>query len=430
MKKYDVFVIGAGPGGYSSAIQIRDLGFSVAIAEVDLVGGTCLNYGCIPTKFLLQKAKEIKIRKAEMSDNILCEWNKEKESMLLAMRNNMESTLRNKGIELYRGAATIRKEDGLIIQIGQQEYKAEKIVLATGSIQQIPPIKGVMEGVNSGFVFGSKQMLSNNDWINRLVIIGGGIIGFEFASFWNMLGCEVTVLEKTERVLPQLDEDVRKQYVRTMEKKGIIIHTEVDVQEIDDDEQCVVYTHNQQHKMAECDKVLLATGRKAVLHHNIKEEECTSQENVYLVGDCNGKMALAHAAYEEAKVLSNSLQGIEDSVCYDLIPGIIYSNPELAWVGKTELCCYQEGIKCKCYKKSMSYSGKYFIENRTEQGMCKLVFNAENQKILGAQLIGNGSSELISFLKLAIQKEMTRDELRRFTYPHPSIAEIIYETIE
>ncbi len=431
MKKYDVFVIGAGPGGYSSVIQLKDMGYSVAVAEQEQIGGTCLNYGCIPTKFLLQKAKEVKISNMELDDSILCEWQKEKDSMLFAMRNNMENVLKNKGIELYKGVAEAKKEkEGFFtIQVGEQKFEALKVVVATGSLEQQLPITGLQEGLNSGFVLSSKQMLECNKLIRKLTIIGGGIIGFEFASFWNMLGCEVAILEKEETVLPQLDEDIRKQYIRAMEKKGIVIYMEAFVQEVDDDENCVIFKHGQQCKMLECDKVLLAAGRQVFLPSSIHEIGEMEQENLHLIGDCNGKLALAHAAYEEAKVLNNCLQGIDDSVCYELIPKVIYSNPEVAWVGKTESQCIMEDIEYYCCKKSMSYSSKYFIENRKEPGMCKLIFESATHKLLGAQFVGNGSGELISFIKLAIEKEMTKNELVRFTFPHPSISEIIYEVL-
>lgn len=431
MKKYEVFVIGAGPGGYSMAIRLKEMGYKVAIAEKEQIGGTCLNCGCIPTKFYLQKAKECKINKIRLNDSILCEWKSEKDSMLYTMRSNMEAVLKNNAIEFYRGNAEVRKtHDGTFtVHIGSDEYIASKVVIATGSVENFPPIGGLLEGFQSGFVVGSKQMLDNDEMLEKIVIIGGGIIGFEFASFWNTLGCEVVILEKESTVLPQVDEDVRKQYVRNMEKKGVVIYTDADVWDIDDNERSVSFAHNKHNKMLECDKVLVATGRRVILPHGISEEEPASLDLLYLIGDCNGKLALAHAAYEESKVLANQLKGIKDSVCYDLVPRIIYSDPELAWVGKSEQCCAQEGIVYDCYKKSMSYSSKYYIENKNEQGMCKLVFDKATQKMLGAQLMGNGSCELISFIKLSIEMGMTKEQLRRFTFPHPSIAEIIYETI-
>lgn len=435
---YDAAVIGAGPGGYLCSQLLTEKGYSVVLFEESHIGGVCLNEGCIPTKFYLNKVKELKLSGVKANDDLLLSWKREIDEIRSVMRGNMENTLRGKGVNICRNRAHVKSisDEKIEIYAGDDTYVSKQLVLAVGSKEMVPNIGGLKEAMESGFVQCSNKFIFASNMLQHITIIGGGIIGLEFAVIWNRLGCEVTILEKESNILPFLDDDVRKLYTKELEKKGINIICSASVEEVDHDEKCVVYSRNGKQELIDCDRALLACGRKSRLEFadEIKEIfDCDGfdmqDKKIYRIGDCNGKRLLAHAAYEEAKSLVECMDGAEAIVAYELIPSVIYTSPELAWVGKTEKDCSEQEIDYYSCKKDMRYSGKYYIENKEEQGVCKLIFEKTTNRLIGAQLVGNGSAELITFIKLAIQTRMTKKDLAYFTPPHPSLAEIVSDTV-
>lgn len=444
---YDLIIVGGGPAGADTAEYAAKNGLKVALIEKNKLGGVCLNEGCVPTKTLLhtahivEKAKEAK-KYAFSCENPAIDLDKlqqRKTKIIRKLSAGIKMALTNKGVEIFEGEAFIEKKDGELYQIkvGENIIKAPKLILATGSSAIVPPI----EGLKDVEYWTAKEALENKEFIDELVIIGGGVIGIEFASFFNSLGTKVTIIEMMPKILGAMDKELSEELKKILEKKGIKIMLETKLTKVNSDS--IEVEDKEQNKInIPYSKILLSIGRKAntvnIGLENINIEpnkraaidvngymQSINDPNLYAIGDVNGVSMLAHTATREGVVAINHI--INKSVCemsYRAIPGIVYGDPEIASVGATEEDLINAGISYKVHKAPMTLSGRFVIENEMFNGLCKILTDEANH-ILGVHILGNTSSEILSPAIIAVDKSFTLEELSNFVFPHPTISEIL-----
>ncbi|MDY5637595.1 MAG: dihydrolipoyl dehydrogenase [Parabacteroides sp.] len=446
--KYDVAIIGGGPAGYTAAERAAAGGLSTLLFEKNALGGVCLNEGCVPTKTLLYSAKtydNIKhaAKYAVKAENpsfdlgkIIARKNKVVKKLTAGIRMKMTE----QGVNLIAGAAEIkgRAEDGTItIACGEETYEAANLLICTGSETVIPPIPGLAETD----YWTSREALLSKELPASLVIIGGGVIGMEFASFFNSLGTEVHVVEMLDKILGPMDRELSAQLQAEYAKRGVKFYLGHKVTGVHGTE--VSVEKEEESFTLHGDKVLLSVGRRPVTKgfgletlglepfRNgiwVNDRMQTSVPNVYACGDITAFSLLAHTAVSEAEVAVSNLLGHEAHMSYKAIPGVVYTNPEIAGVGKTEEELQAAGIAYQVKKIPMAFSGRFVAENEMGNGVCKLILS-EDGTLLGAHLLGNPASELIVIAGIAIEKGMKAEELRSFVFPHPTVGEIIKEAL-
>lgn len=447
--KYDVAIIGGGPAGYTAAERAAAGGLSTLLFEKNALGGVCLNEGCVPTKTLLYSAKVYDTIKhapkyAVKAENPTFDFPKiiaRKNKVVKKLTAGIRMKMTEHGVVVVNGEAEIkgRAADGtLSISCGEETYEAANLLICTGSESVIPPIPGLAETA----YWTSREALQSKELPTSLVIIGGGVIGMEFASFFNSMGTEVHVVEMLDKILGPMDRELSEMLQAEYAKRGVKFYlghkvtgvhgTEVSVEK--DGETFILHG----------EKVLLSVGRRPVtkgfgletiapepFRNGIKVNEFmqTSIPNVYACGDITAFSLLAHTAVSEAEVAINHILGKASAgMSYKAIPGVVYTNPEIAGVGKTEEELQAEGIPYTIKKIPMAFSGRFVAENEMGNGVCKLIL-AEDETIIGAHLLGNPASELIVIAGLAIEKGMKADELKAIVFPHPTVGEIIKEAL-
>ena len=443
---YDLAIIGGGPAGYVAAENAGAKGLRVVLFEKRELGGVCLNEGCIPTKTLLYSAKMYDHatggKKYGITANeVTYEYKKivdRKTKVVRKLVAGIKMKMEAHGVEVIRGEAMITGGDTECIRIACEgnEYKASKLLICTGSEAFVPPIPGV-EG-NAAIVT-NREILALTEPPQSLVVIGGGVIGMEFASFYNSLGIPVTVIEMQPEILGGMDKEVSEMLRGIYAKRGVKFCLQCKVTAVDGN--VVHYTDAEgNEQQAEGDKILMSVGRRAVLKgfglENIAIEADrgikvnghmqTSMPNVYAAGDVTGFSQLAHTASREAEVAVNHMLGIEDGMEYNAIPGIVYTNPEVAGVGITEEQAANACVEYSLHKLPMTYSGRFVAENEGMTGLCKVLVSADG-KVLGVHMLGNSSSEFICAACMAITNGLSVEQLRRTVFPHPTVSEIIKE---
>lgn len=450
MTKYDLLILGGGPGGYVCAERAAVEGLSVAIIEKENLGGVCLNEGCIPLKSLLNAAKMyehatlsqsfgVEVTGATFNSNTA---QKRKNDVITTLVSGVKKKLKQAGITVINGQGVIekREDNGFIVTANKHQYYCNKLVIATGSEPIIPNIEGLKEGYESGFVATSKEMLNVSEKLEDLVVIGGGAIGLEMASYFNSIGTKVTIIEMFDHIAGNVDIDISKSLQKSYTEKGIIFLLGSKVEKIGDNS--ITYISKGEEYTISTSKVLLSIGRKPNIRDiglenigiEIKNGAIVTNDmlrtnvaNVYAIGDVNGKLMLAHTAYREAEVAVNDMMGKVDMIRYRTIPSVIYTNPEVAFVGDTKETAEERGIEVYVIKTSMQYSGRYVAETINGEGFCKLVISKNDNRILGVHLIGNTSSEIIFGAVLMIEMELCINELKELVFPHPSVCEVIRE---
>ncbi|WP_207694557.1 dihydrolipoyl dehydrogenase [Enterococcus sp. DIV0212c] len=446
--RYDLIVIGAGPGGYVAAIKAAQLGMKVAIVESDRVGGTCLNRGCIPTKALLHSAEIVHEAKNAGKNGIhisdiridMDEIYAHKNQVVDNLVQGIESLVKANNIELINGKAKIISADS--VDVAGVIYKAAKILIATGSKPAIPPIPGSdLSGVLT-----SNELLAQPNNYKQLTIIGGGVIGVEFATIFNALGCEVTIIETADTLLPNFDSEISKKLAMVLKKQGIKIATKSIVTSITKEQQLTCnYTIKGKESSVTSDAVLIATGRKSSfegifapnLNITIENQSIwvddtfeTSIKGIYAIGDVASRgEQLAHVA--SAQGVNAVLAMNQQSPEYDLnnSPSCIYTTPEIASVGITEAEAKDQGISVKIGKYTMAGNGKTMIKG-TSLGFIKVVADENNNKIIGAQLMCDRATDMISEFTTAIVNGLTIDEVTAIIHPHPTYNEGVGEAYE
>lgn len=445
---YDVAIVGGGPAGYTAAERAAANGLKTVLFEKNAVGGVCLNEGCIPTKTLLYSAKILDNIKSSAKYGIsanaeptfdLGKIIARKNKTVKKLTGGIRMRLTAHEVNIVSGISVIEGEENgnIMLSCEGEKYCAKNILICAGSETVIPPIKGLFE---TGF-WTSKEALESKELPQSLTIIGGGVIGIEFASFFNSMGVEVNVVEMLPEILYNMDRESAGMLRADYTKKGVKFHLETKVVEVTP-EHVVVEKDGETHHI-KADKVLVSVGRRPcikglgletldveIFGNGIKVNEYmqTSRSNVYACGDITGYSLLAHTAVREGEVAINHIIGKEDKMSYKAIPGVVYTNPEIAAVGRTEEELTASGESYKVMKLAMAFSGRFVAENELGNGICKLIVN-DKDVVIGCHMLGNPASELIVIASMAIEKEYTVDEFRKIVFPHPTVAEIIHESL-
>jgi len=453
MNYYDLAIIGGGPAGYTAAEIAGKNGLKTVLFEKNNLGGVCLNEGCIPTKTLLYSAKVYQSAKDSAKYGVSCENIAFDLSKIIARKNKtvrklvagVRAKMTEAGVEVINGSAVFQTQsekdkangERVGIECNGQIYTAGKLLLCTGSETVIPPIPGLKE---TGF-WTHREALDNKEIPESLLIIGGGVIGIEFASFFNTLGSKVIVVEMLDEILPGMDKALSGFLRNELMKKGIEFYTSAKVVAVEDDK--VDIENNGEKRQMEVSKILLSVGRKPVLrgfglenlnleiHHNglkVNEYMQTSNPDVYACGDSTGFSLLAHTAVREAEIAVAHLLGKNEKMSYKAIPGVVYTNPEIAGVGETEESLQAKNIPYAVKQLPLTYSGRFVAENEQGNGICKILEGTDGI-LLGVHIVGNPASELIVIAGIALEKGMKAEELKAMIFPHPTVGEIIKETL-
>ena len=448
---FDLVVIGAGPGGYVAAIESAKKGMKTALVENRELGGTCLNRGCIPTKTImhstelfaeLKACEHLGIHVGEASYNME-EIQERKEEVLDQLRSGIAMLMKKNKISVYEGTGSITSPHEVTVQ-GEETtvLAAEKILIATGSVPAMPPIPGA----DLPNVVNSDALLNRKKVYQRLAIIGGGVIGMEFASIYSALGCQVTVIEALDRVLANMDKEIAQNLKMILKKRNVEIHTKAKVEEIvegTDGTLICRYTEKEALQEVEVDGILVAVGRRAntdglfgegmeistdrgkIL---VNENYQTNYSNIYAIGDVIGGIQLAHVASAEGINAVAHMVNEKLPINMGAIPGCVYTNPEIATVGLSKEEAEAAGISVTTHKYAMAANGKSVLSN-PERGFIKVVAEAETGKILGAQMMCARATDMISEFGTAITGGMTLAEMRSVIRPHPTFSEGITEAV-
>ena len=451
--RYFLAIIGGGPAGYTAAEKASKAGKDVVLFEQNALGGTCLNVGCIPTKSLLYGAKQYfnathAQKYGVTAENVAFDFGAMQKRKTIVVRKlvaGIKQRLNNEHCTVVNGFAKILPslqggDGGRLIQCNGQLYEAQYIMICTGSTNFVPPIPGIKD---NPAVWDSTDALAAAELPKSIIIVGGGVIGMEFATLYHELGVPVTVIEAMPTILPNLDPEVVQILLDKYRKAGINILTSTKVESIDGN--TVSISTSTSSTSLTSDKILVSVGRRANLQGlealnelelergAIKIDEfCkTNLPNVYACGDVTGKIMLAHVASRQAEVaVGRMLKEIPlQRIAYNAIPSVVYTNPEIASVGITEAQAESMSIPVEVKKLPMTFSGRFMAENEGETGLCKMIVEAKNHSVLGVHCIGNPCSEFISAASFAVRNGYTVPEFRQVVFPHPTVSEILHEIL-
>ena len=447
---YQLIVIGAGPGGYEAALAASRLGLKTAVIEKRDLGGTCLNRGCIPTKALLHASETY--RQALSSDSLgihtsdvsvdIQQLYQYKDQTVEKLRTGVQMLLRAAKVDVIQGRAKINNDRSVVVEgPGAGTYTADNILIATGSEPSRPPIPGLD---NEG-VLTSDELLEKLDRLPQsIVIIGGGVIGVEFATFFNDLGCTVTVIEALDRLLPNMDRELGQGLAVQLKKRGVNVFTSSKVSSVSRAERMTVnFTQKEKENTAEGEIVLCAIGRRPYTEglfspelgiemdgRRIKVDRFfrTSVEGIYAIGDVSSKIQLAHVATAQGIACVRAIAGKQNRSDLSIVPSCVYTRPEIASVGMTEEEAKAAQIPVKTAKVTMFSNARTIIANG-DRGFMKLVVNAETNTLIGAQLMCERASDIIGQLSQAIAGKQKPHDLLKAMRPHPTFEEALSEAL-
>ncbi|HBT86826.1 MAG: dihydrolipoyl dehydrogenase [Fermentimonas sp.] len=446
----DLLIIGGGPAGYVAAERAGHAGLKVVLFEKSAIGGVCLNEGCIPTKTLLYSAKTYENalhgeKYGVFGDNITFDYGKmvsRKKKVVRKLVLGVESSLKSNKVEVVKGEAYIksRSSEGIEVICNDEKYIGKNLLICTGSESSIPPIPGLKEA--GDVVVTNREILELTERPESLVVIGGGVIGMEFASLYNSLGTKVTVVEMLPEIIGGMDPELSAMLRQIYTKKGIKFNLNSKVTKVDGNK--VIFEKDGDTHTVEGDKILLSVGRRPItkgfglenigvelFRNGIKVDEKmrTNVPGVFAAGDVTGFSLLAHTASREGEVVVNNLTGRSDIMRYNAIPGVVYTNPEVSGVGETEESAKAKGIAYKVVKLPMAYAGRFVAENEGGNGLCKVIVGEKYGEVIGVHILGNPSSEIIFGACMAIEQEMTLKEMQEVVFPHPTVSEIFKEVV-
>lgn len=455
MKEYQLIVIGAGPGGYEAAIRAAQLGLTTALIERREVGGTCLNRGCIPTKAMLHSAQLYReAANFELfglhTENTSFDWAKvhqRKSDVVVKLRTGIEQLIKANKIDFFNNSASILGKND--VQLDQGEViRGENILIATGSVPARPPIPGLdlPNVVTSDELLDDPHFTQADSLAKEILIIGGGVIGVEFASVFSSFGCHVTIVEAMERILPTMDREISQSLNMVLKKRGVSIHTGAMVEKLEQDENGLVchFTEKGKAQAVPAQQVLVAIGRRpntqglfaegfevACERGRIVTDENfrTSVDSIYAIGDVTSKIQLAHMASAQGICAVHTIAGQKPPIDLRYVPGCIYTDPEIASVGITEEEAKQQGIPVKKGKFLMTGNGRSLIDEQ-ERGFIKVLAHQETDVILGAQLMCSRATDIVAELATAIVNGLTCAQLASVIRPHPTFCEGVTEAVE
>jgi dihydrolipoamide dehydrogenase len=446
---YDLAIIGGGPAGYVAAERAGHKGLMVVLFDKRHLGGVCLNEGCIPTKTLLYAAKILDSAREGakygiLADGVSFDFGKmmqRKDKVVKKLVGGVGAKMKAHKVTVVMENAIIkgRTLNGIEIAAGGSQYEAKNLLICTGSEAFIPPIPGI----ENAQPMTNREILQLKELPKSLTIIGGGVIGIEFASLYSSLGVKVTVIEMLDEIILGMDREMAGMLRQELVKKGVEFHLLSRVLEVKGNEVHYVQ-ENGEKKSIVSEKILVSTGRKPNIDgfglENIGVEtfkggikidtQCrTNIPNVYAAGDVTGFSLLAHTASREGEVAVNTILGQKDTMRYNAIPAVVYTNPEISGVGLTEESAKAKGIAYKLQSLPMSYAGRFIAENEGKSGLCKVLVGEKYGEVLGVHMLGNPSSEMIYGAAMAIEAGLTVKDMQEIVFPHPTVSEIFKETI-
>lgn len=427
-----LLIIGGGPGGYETAVEAAKRGLEVTLISEGPLGGTCLNEGCIPTKTFCHYAELIE---QNLKAGLDCKPSfaaaaERKRAVVEQLRSGIDILLKN--VQVVRGRAEFK--DSKTVLCNGQEYSADKIIIATGSVSASLPIPGAESCLTS------KEILDLTEVPESLCVIGGGVIGLEFASIFRSFGSEVTVLEFCPNILPRFDVDLAKRLKQSLSKRGINIEVQAQVTRIDGN--TVTYIKKDKEFTVLADKVLMAVGRRPNVDGlnleaagvdytrkgiTINERFETSVPGIYAIGDVTGGIMLAHAATYQGLHALNGICGQQDSIRFDLIPAAVFTMPQVATVGLTEEQCKEQNLEVRSLKSFYRANGKAVSMDEPD-GYCKLIV-ADNGTLLGAHILGANASDLIHEVAVAMNLNADTGALKNVIHAHPTLSEVIQSAL-
>ncbi len=439
---YDLIIMGGGPGGYLAAERAGALGMSVLLAEERRLGGVCLNEGCIPTKSLLNAAKLYAHGREAARYGVIFEgarfdlaaamaW---KQKTVDALVKGVEYQMRRHKVEVAAGHAELLGVGR--VSIDGKEYEGRSIIIATGSSSATLRVPGA----DRSEVVTSRELLEIDRLPERLVVIGGGVIGMEFASLFSSLGASVTVVEMLDTIVPFMDGEMAKLMMKSL--PGITLHLGARVEAIE--EGGVRFAKAGKSETIPADLVLMAVGRRANVAGiglersgvdfspggvRVNERMETNLPGVYAVGDVTGRSLLEHSAYRMAEVAVNVIAGHRDRMRYDAVPWVVYTSPEASGCGLTEEQASRAGRAVRIGRLQMRANGRFLAENGSASGLCKILVDAESEALVGVHLLGGLNSEMIYGAAAMIESELRVKEIKEIIFPHPSVSEIIKDTL-
>ena len=441
--KTDIIIIGAGPGGYETAAYAASRGLSVTIFEARELGGTCLNRGCIPTKTLCKNVDVINHLKEAAVYGIndvvysvdFSKMIERKNSVVSQLREGVAMALKNPNITLVQGEAVIASPKS--VTCNGETYECDNLIIATGSVPKFLPV----EGAHLPCVLTSDEILDMNELPKSLCIIGGGVIGLEFASIFNSLGVEVTIVEFCKEIIPNFDGDVAKRLRQALTKKGVTVNVGAGVTGIvDNGDGTASVKYEQKGKQLEvvCEKVLMAVGRAPRLPEGldaagiefsprgitVDDDMRTNVPGVYAIGDVNARCMLAHAATFQGKRAVNTILGETDKIRLDIMPSAVFTSPEASMVGVNENYCKENGLDVTVKKSFFRANGKAVAMNETD-GILKLVVSNTDRKILGCHILGAHAADLIQEVAALMNCDATVDDLKDIIHAHPTLGEVV-----
>ena len=439
--KYDFAVIGAGPAGYIAAKKAAAAGKKVLLVEKSKLGGVCLNQGCVPSKTLLQAAKTYHHARHGSVFGVEAKGltfdfpkaHQHKNNVMNKMRDGIAGLMKKYKVDVVAGEAKLLPNSR--VEISGEIHEATDILLCTGSSPAIPPIPGVdLENVVD-----SSGILIRETLPNHLVVVGGGVIGCEFACMYASVGVPVTVLEAMPEICPNLDTEISASLREGLAKKGVSFILEAKVESIRADR--VSYVDDSGTNELEADLVLVATGRRPNTENlgleelgldiddrggvRVDSRGATNIPGLWAAGDVTGEAWLAHAASRMAEVVVNNITGRKDHMRHDSMPAVVYTSPEVAVVGLTKEEAEARGIKVKVGRIPMAINARYLAENPNETGFCKVVLDADTRRLLGVHMVGGACSEMIFGATAMLETELREEEIEEVVFPHPTTSEII-----
>lgn len=451
---YDLIVLGGGPGGYNAAERAAHAGMKTLLIEERALGGVCLNEGCIPTKTLLNSAKlylgalhseafGVTVSGASLDHKKVVE---RKGKVVKTLVSGVAAKMRGAGVEVVSasGKITGKSADGFTVEAGGKAYTATKLLICTGSEAVIPPVPGLREGYADGLCLTNREILDLDTIPEKLVVIGGGVIGLEMASYFAAAGSEVTVVEMLNKIAGPTDADISKILQKNLEKMGIKFMLGAKVTAVSGKVGAGVVEVEADGKTEKLPAtlVLVSTGRRArtkdigletvgVLTERgaivTDDSGRTNVPGIYAAGDVNGKLMLAHTAYREGEAAVNTMLGKKDTVDYRSIPSVIYTKPEVASVGETLESAKKQGFNASEHTVTLKYSGRYIAETEGGDGIVKLVIDNDHRTILGVHMIGSYASEIIYGAASYVAEKKRVEDVRKLVFPHPTVCEVIRE---